>query len=155
MSQDRQQPILTVAELMTSGPHCIGVDQTLELAAERMAELHVRHLPVLAGGELMGIISERDIALVRSVAPDQIGAMKVEEAMTAVPYCVPPEMPVAEVARHMALRKLGSAIVVQHDKILGVFTTTDALHVLADLLEDGLPKPRNQSRTESLSVPPH
>jgi acetoin utilization protein AcuB len=130
---------VTVAELMTAGPHCIGADQTLTRAAERMAALHVRHLPVLAGGELVGMLSERDIALVRAIAPNQMVEMTVEEAMTAVPYCVPPDTALSEVARHLAARKLGSAIVVDRGKILGVFTTTDALQALADLLQDALP----------------
>jgi hypothetical protein len=39
----------------------------------------------------------------------------------------------------MARRKLGSAIVVKHGKVLGVFTTTDALHALAALLEGRRP----------------
>jgi len=139
---------LTVTECMTPSPHCIGLDQTLDLAAERMAELGVRHLPVLEGGQLVGMLSERDIALIRSVVPDQLGRMTVEEGMSGVPYCVEPSTPLRDVARHMALRKLGSAVVAEHGRVLGVFTTTDALQVLASLLDDALPAVTTKSRSE-------
>jgi acetoin utilization protein AcuB len=136
---EHRPALLTVAELMTAAPHCIGADQTLSLAAKRMNELRVRHLPVLMGGELLGVVSERDIALVRSVMPERLEQVTVEEAMTAVPYCVSPDAELSDVARHMARRKLGSAIVVKHGKVLGVFTTTDALHALSALLEGRRP----------------
>ena len=126
---------ITVAEHMTATPHCIGLDQSLDLAAERMTQLGVRHLPVLDGGQLVGMLSERDIALLRSVAPEQLLKTTVEEAMSGVPYCVEPTAPLGDVARHMALHKLGSAVVAEHGRVVGVFTTTDALQVLAALLE--------------------
>ena len=129
------RPAITVADHMTPAPHCIGMDQSLELASERMLQLGVRHLPVLDGGQLVGLLSERDIALLRSVAPEHVITLTVEEAMSGVPYCVEPATPLGDVARHMALRKLGSAVVAEHGRVVGVFTTTDALQVLAALLE--------------------
>ena len=154
MTRDRAPSNLIVSEFMTPAPHCIGVDQTLELAAERMAELHVRHMPVRDGGQLVGVLSDRDIALIRAVVADRVGHMTVEEAMTAVPYCVLPDTPVAEVARHMATRKLGCALVVdKNERIEGVFTTTDALELLANVLDDSMPEPRTKSRLQSIDVP--
>jgi len=139
------RPTVTVAEHMTAAPHSIGMDQSLDLAAERMSQLGVRHLPVLDGGQLVGLVSERDIALLRSVAPERAVELSVEEAMSAVPYCVEPATPLGDVARHMALRKLGSAVVAEHGRVLGVFTTTDALQVLAALLES-TPEPEHRGR---------
>ena len=126
---------ITVADHMTAAPHCIGMDQPLERAAERMTQLGVRHLPVLEGGQLVGMLSERDISLLRTAAPEHVVKLRVEEAMSGVPYCVEPATPLGDVARHMAVRKLGSAVVVEHGRVIGVFTTTDALQVLAALLE--------------------
>jgi acetoin utilization protein AcuB len=147
--RDRTRVPTTVSEAMTPGAHCIGADQVIALAASHMAEWHIRHLPVLEAGQLVGVLSERDIALLRSVVPDQADQMSVEEAMTAVPYCVAPDAPLAEVAHHMALRKLGSAIVVDQGKIAGVFTTTDALELLATMLENGA----SESITRRRSTP--
>jgi CBS domain-containing protein len=101
-----------------------------------MAELDVGHMPVLEDGHLVGVLSERDTALVRSAMPGHFETVTVGAAMTAVPYCVSPEASVSEVARHMERRKLGSALVVDvQGKLQGLFTTTDALRLLSQLLE--------------------
>ena len=51
------------------------------------------------------------------------------------PYSVAPDASLREVARTMAERKCGSAIVVEGERVVGVFTTTDALRALATLLD--------------------
>ena len=56
--------------------------------------------------------------------------------MTMDVYVVAPNMPLADAARVMAENKYGSAVVVDRSKIVGVFTTIDALHALAELLID-------------------
>jgi acetoin utilization protein AcuB len=58
----------------------------------------------------------------------------VEEAMSPGPFAVAPDAPLADVAREMAERKYGSAVIMEGDKVIGVFTTTDALAALAALL---------------------
>ncbi len=134
-----------VSSWMTPSPHCIAMHQNLAYAQKRMAEIGVRHLPVLDGGQLVGVISDRDLGLLGALAPERLDSMRVEEAMSAVPYCVPPETPMRQVARHMATRKVGSAIVVDHGKVLGVFTTTDALSALGKLLGATSSDPSPQS----------
>ena len=57
----------------------------------------------------------------------------VEEAMTADPYIVEPEEPLTSVVAHMAEHKVGSAVVAHYGRLLGLFTTTDALRVLGVL----------------------
>jgi acetoin utilization protein AcuB len=89
---------------------------------------------VLAGGRLVGLLSERDLALIEtlhSVDPDMTLA---EEAMTQAPYTVASNTPLDEVAATMAEQRYGSAVVMDRDKIVGVFTTTDALQALVELL---------------------
>lgn len=53
--------IPAVQKYMTHVPKSIGYDQTLEQAREVMHTLRLRHLPVLQGGKLVGILSDRDI----------------------------------------------------------------------------------------------
>lgn len=144
---------LRVSEFMTRQLHCIGADLTLAAAADRMAKLRVQQMPVLHSGRLVGVLSSRNIALIRSIESDRFGRSTVEEAMTAVPYCVTAEMPVTEVARHMASRKLDSAVVIDSSgNVEGVFTSTDALEMLANVLEDGVPAVAQKSRTRSISA---
>ena len=53
------------------------------------------------------------------------------------PYTVAPDAQLREVARTMAERKIGSAVVVDGGEVTGVFTTTDALRALAAVLNEG------------------
>jgi acetoin utilization protein AcuB len=125
-----------VVDCMTPGPHAVAPNDTLAQAMSLMQEHGIRHLPVMnRDGKLVGILSDRDItralALTRA-SPDSIA---IEEAMTPEPYSVRPNVPLNVVARRMAEQKIGSAIVVDRRAVLGVFTTTDALHALADAFE--------------------
>ena len=120
----------TVRAFMTPSPVVIGHDQTLAYAHRVMREHEVRHLPVLDGGRLVGVVSQRDLHLVetlRDVDPERV---TVEEAMTPEPFTVHPEAPLAEIARAMADHKYGSAVVVEDGKVVGIFTTVDALRAL-------------------------
>lgn len=130
-----RQPF-TVADAMSRPPRCIGSDQRVARALERMHALDIRHLPVLDGGALVGVLSERDAALALAAVPESADTMRVEEAMSAIPYCVAPGAPLRDVAGHMAARKLGCAVVTDDARILGMLTTTDALRVLGRLLEE-------------------
>lgn len=127
----------TVGEYMTSAPYSIGSDQPLAAATHRMNELGIRHLPVLRGGMLIGIVTERDIALVESLPGVDSATLEVEEAMTEEPFSVQADASLHEVATSMAGHKWGAALVLRGQDLVGVFTTTDALQALSDLLGDG------------------
>ncbi len=125
----------TVGSWMSLHPHTIGDDQMLDTARERMLSLGIRHLGVLHGGHLVGIVSDRDITLVESVPGVDIGEVAVSEGMSEEPWTVSPDAELAEVARTMAERRLGAALVVDKaggDVLVGVFTTIDALRALAE-----------------------
>jgi acetoin utilization protein AcuB len=127
--------IPSVGDCMTPAPHVVTPYDKLARARQIMEDYDVRHLPVMDGADLVGILSDRDMNLVQSLVPVSPDAITVEDAMTAEPYVVAPETPLHEVARRMAERKIGSAVVVDHGVVAGVFTTTDALIALADALE--------------------
>jgi acetoin utilization protein AcuB len=118
----------TVRALMTPAPHTIGSQQTIGEAARRMRDAHVRHLPVLTGGHLVGLVSERDARLVETLSKTE--TVLVGEVMSPEPYAVAPDDDLARVVEVMATRKLGSAVVLEDDRVIGIFTTTDALHLL-------------------------
>lgn len=134
------KPIPTIQKYMTTAPHSIGSDQTIAKAAAVMSELRVRHLPVLHGGRLLGILSDRDVKLIESFRDVDPTQLTVSEAMTERPYVVAPEAPLDEVAETMAEEKYGSAVVVQNSKVVGIFTTVDACRALAELLRGRLAK---------------
>jgi len=125
---------LTIAHRMTKTPHLIGSEQPLRAAHELMHRHSIRHLPVLHGGKLIGLVSERDLHLVETLRDVDPEVVRVEEAMTQDVYAVDPKTPLKEVVHEMAERKLGSAVVVQGTTVVGVFTTVDALEFLAEML---------------------
>ena len=124
-----------IENFMTCQPHSIGFDQSIAHAREMMSELRVRHLPVLKGGKLIGILSDRDICLVLTFESPSAVQMKVEEACTEMPYTVAPDTPLRDVAGVMAEKKIGSAIVVEDNKVVGIFTDVDAMRVLSSMLQ--------------------
>jgi acetoin utilization protein AcuB len=124
-----------IDKYMTPGPHSVGQEQPLTQAHRLMREHRIRHLPVLHGGKLVGVLSDRDLHLIetlRDVDPEKV---TVEEAMSEVVYTVAPKAPLDEVVREMARQKLGCAVVEDNGKVVGVFTTVDAMRAFADLLE--------------------
>ena len=134
------KPIPTIQKYMTAAPHSIGSEQTIATAAMMMNEHRIRHLPVLHGGRLLGILTDRDIKLIESFRDVDAAKVRVDEAMTEQPYSVSPEAPLDEVAETMAANKYGSAVVMQNQKVVGMFTTVDACQALAQLLRTRLAK---------------
>jgi acetoin utilization protein AcuB len=124
----------TIRKFMTPNPHTIGQEQTLAVAHRMMRENRVRHLPVLEGGKLVGVLSQRDLHLIETLRDVDQETTTVEEAMTMDVYVTNPNTPLEEAARLMAEHKYGSAVVVDRGKIAGVFTTVDALLALAQFL---------------------
>jgi acetoin utilization protein AcuB len=134
------KPIPMIQKHMTTSPHSIGVDQVLAKAHAMMREHNIRHLPVLTGGKLVGLLTDRDLALVESLKGVDPKMVTVEEAMSGVVYAVSPETPLDEVVETMAEHKYGSAVVMQNGKVVGIFTTVDVCRSLAELLHTRLAK---------------
>ncbi len=126
---------LAIERFMTRTPLTIGRDQTLASAHRLMREHHLRHLPVLQGGALVGVVSQRDLYLVESLTDIDLEAVPVSEAMTMEVEVVDPGTPLRDVIATMAEKKIGSTVVAQGKKIVGIFTVTDALRTLALLLD--------------------
>ena len=127
------QPLL-IRDRMSALTHTIGDDQPLSEATRRMQEFQIRHLAVLRGGRLVGILSERDIALVQNFPGVDPQTTVVAEAMTDEPYHTTADAPLAEVLDQMATHKYGAALVAEGSKPVGIFTNTDAVALARDLL---------------------
>jgi len=130
--------IPSVQKFMTYVPKSIGFDQSLAQANDFMKKLKLRHLPVLRGGHLVGILTDRDINLVMSFKDMDPEKTTVEEAYTPDPYVTSPNAPLDEVVAMMAEKKYGCALVVDNGKLVGIFTETDAYKALSELLKTRL-----------------
>ena len=125
----------SIERFMTPNPYCIGRGQPLSTAHELMRKHRVRHLPVLDGGRLVGVLSQRDLFFVETLRDVDPKKVLVEEAMSSQVYMVPPDRAIGEVAAKMVQEKYGCAIVVRGHAVAGIFTTTDALRVLVGIVE--------------------
>jgi len=123
---------------MTAFPFSIASTAPVDEALEFMRKEKIRHLPVTDDGNLVGIISDRDIKLV--LGPDfaypDPGKITVREAMIRDSYIVDLEAGLDTVLNHMAEHHIGSAVVTRHGKLAGVFTSQDACRHFAEFLRE-------------------
>ena len=123
-----------VQDFMTAVPHTVGKHILIKQAFAMMRQYHIRHLPVQDGGKLVGVLTDRDVKLVASFS-DAL-SLSVEEVMTPDPYAVLPETDLGSVANEMAKHKYGCAVVqTASGKVVGIFTATDGMRVLAEVLQ--------------------
>jgi acetoin utilization protein AcuB len=120
-------------DVMTSQPVTIGRQQTLATAHAMMREHHCRHLPVLEHGELVGVLSQRDLYFLESLSGVDLDVDTVEDAMSTDAYAVGPDEQLAAVCAEMTRHRFGCAVVVERDRVVGIFTATDALRILSEL----------------------
>jgi CBS domain-containing protein len=123
-----------IQRFMSAAPVCIASHRTLAEAWSTMQREHIRHLPVLDGGLIVGVISQRDLALLGGPRPERLQDVRIEDAMSGDPYLVEPEVPLRNVISGMRSQRVGSAVVVERGNVVGVFTTTDALALLHQAL---------------------
>ena len=126
-----------VIAFMTPFPYSVDVDAPLKDAHALMREHRFRHLPVTSADAIVGVLTDRDIKLV--LGPDfdhpKEEELSVRDAYVEQPCVVSASTPVATVARMMAEKHIGSAIVTKKGRLVGIFTVTDACRALAQVLE--------------------
>ncbi|HMY18710.1 MAG TPA: CBS domain-containing protein [Polyangium sp.] len=127
-----------IQKFMTTVPICINRTDTVASAHKVMREHDIRHLPVVDGDKLVGIVTQRDLHLIETLKDVDANNVNVEDAMTTNPYTVHPDAELDEVVAEMAEQKYGSALVVQNHKVVGVFTTVDAMRAFSELLKSRL-----------------
>ena len=132
-----------VREFMTSPCTSIGSDARLLDAALTLRRSGFRHLPIVKGEKLVGIITDRDInryapSLLSNISQEDYNAIfeetPLERVMTRDPLSVTPSTPVREAVAILHNRKLGCLPVVEEDRLVGILTTNDCLKLLHRLL---------------------
>lgn len=128
-----------VSEIMTRDFVSLGREDHLDLVEDVMKLGRIRHMPVLDGERLVGIVSERDLlAASLSMALDFEGrerrsflrSVDVSEVMTSDVIRVEQHTPVSEAARLMIRKRIGCLPVVDEgDRPVGLLTETDLIRV--------------------------
>lgn len=103
-----------------------------------MRSHHIRHLPVTEDGEVVGMLSDRDIKLVLGPDfaypdPDKLTAGDVMQEHC---YSVDLDERLDIVLKYMAEHHIGCAAVTRRGKLAGMFTTSDACKSFAEYLQD-------------------
>jgi acetoin utilization protein AcuB len=124
-----------IQKYMTTTPITISHDATLESALKEMKSHQIRHLPVMNENTLVGIISERDILVAESLKDIDLTKVKVSDIAKHETFHISPDAKTDEVVLEMAANKYGSALIMQNNKLVGIFTTIDALTAFAEVLE--------------------
>ena len=122
-----------VRDFMTHLPVECEACETIADAVELMKSRDIRHMPVMSGSHLKGILSQHDILEERVRHGAAIDAMPLEAFCRHEVLSVPPLTPVNEVAEKMLSHRCGSAVVVDAGFVVGIFTATDALKALSEL----------------------
>lgn len=120
----------SIKDYMTETPNSIEPGQSIAQAKEKMRSLQCRHLPVLSGGELVGIISERDIMAVVNFTKEDLDQIPVGDVMLSEIFTVEKDASVKEVVNLMIKNKIGSVLITDHGRLEGIFTERDALTVI-------------------------
>jgi acetoin utilization protein AcuB len=133
--------IPVMASVMTPFPHYVEPDDSLRRAHELMVQHEVRHLPVLNGHELVGIVTDRDIK--RALDPDlglpSKDELFVRDVYVSQPYVVDSATPLDGVLEQMVARRVGSALVTKHGRLAGIFTAMDACRLYCEHLRKLFP----------------
>jgi acetoin utilization protein AcuB len=129
-----------VRDWMTKDPITIDADASVVQALHLLKEKNVRRLPVMKGGKLVGLVTERMLLTFspgKSTALDTwevhylLARTPVTAAMNPKPHTIGPDTDLADCAQIIHDRKLnGITVVNEHGDLVGILTTTNALEAL-------------------------
>ncbi len=128
-----------VRDYMTQEVSTLPKTASLLEAALLLRKTFFRHLPVVDGDKLVGILTDRDISrlapsMLEKITPDEYNSIlestTLERVMTRDPLTVFPDTPLVEAVALLHHKKLGCLPVVEKGKLVGIITVTDMLGLL-------------------------
>ena len=133
----------TVREFMTSPVSSLPSTAPLLDAALLLRSTHIRHIPIVDGEELVGILSDRDVqrctpSRLSRVSADEYNSIfqttQIATVMTREPKTISPDAPLHDTAAILRAGKLGCLPVVENGKVVGIITKDDMLAALLHIL---------------------
>jgi acetoin utilization protein AcuB len=134
VSEPRQP--LRVGDMMSASPVTIPPSASVSEAQTLMKQCHIRHLPVLHEGRLVGMLSDRDVRLVLPSPATSLSVWEIRylldkltvgEVMTSFVMTTAPDCPVTEPVGRMLGHKIEALPVVVNHQVVGILTRTDVL----------------------------
>ncbi len=134
----------SIAQIMTREVYTIEVDKSLFDAREVFETQAIRHLPVVSGGELVGMLSRTDIMRLSfgdvygtdesSVDETLFDMLSIKDVMTRHPKAVSPADPIDTVAEMLIKEEFHALPVAEGNELMGIVTTTDIIRYQLDKL---------------------
>lgn len=131
-----------VSKIMTSQVTSLGLEKTLYDAEKLFKNNKFRHIPIVQGDDLIGMLSLTDlmrISFVDSYGDDQepidtavYDLLSIDQVMVSNPVAVSPDQTIREVAEILSEREFHALPVVEGSKLVGIVTTTDLIKYLLD-----------------------
>jgi CBS domain-containing protein len=115
---------LKIRDIMSREIACVSADDTVEKAAQLMRIYNVGSIPVCAQNSVIGIITDRDIAL-RAVSVGDDGYIQVKKVMTANPVVGSPDMDVDDAVRLMSENQIRRLPIVENNTLVGMVSLGD------------------------------
>ena len=122
---------MEMLHVMTKHPETIGIEDMLLQAKEMMDAGGFRRLTVVDKGQVVGILTERDLR----EHSGYLKSTKVGAVMKTPVVSVEPHTTVEAAARLMLTRKIGGMPVVEGGKLVGIVTTSDMLSALLSVID--------------------
>ena len=123
---------MKVSDLQHQDLYTAQVDESLDVAADRMNWHQVGALPVLEGQHLVGIITERDLTAALAESADPVTTL-VSDYMTAAPEVLQPDSELADATHRMLELGIRHLPVVRRGRLVGVLSMRDVLDAEAQL----------------------
>ncbi|WP_436515755.1 CBS domain-containing protein [Ekhidna sp. To15] len=127
-----------VENVMTKDVQTVNITNSLKEANELFNKYHIRHIPVVSGDKLIGILSQTDILRIsfgNTFGEDQTGSdeaifdmLSINQVMKHSPETLNPNDTIKDAAEVFAKREFHALPVVENDKLVGIITTTDIIN---------------------------
>ncbi len=136
---------MKVSDRMTSEVVTLNEEQSLRDALSLQQRHKIRHIPVVAGGSVVGILTDRDLkraspSLLSGIDQERydelLDTTRVAQVMTRDPRTVSPETSLKDVAKILIEGKFGALPVIEKNSLVGIITEIDLLRVLHELLDE-------------------
>jgi acetoin utilization protein AcuB len=142
---------MLVRDVMTTDVTTLREDAALVDATLIFASSGVRHIPILNGKKLVGIVTERDLkhytpSILSGIPPAEynrlMGSTPLSKIMTRDPATIEPGKTISEAVQMLYDRRIGCLPVVEDGELKGIITTTDMLNLLLKMLKEPDPSRR-------------
>lgn len=129
---------MKVKDVMHRGADCLDDDTPLPEVARRMRDADIGAIPISAAGELVGIVTDRDIACRAAINGADVGEMTARDVMSREPACCAPDDELSDAVRLMETRRVRRLPVMADGSLVGMLSLGDVASQAGDPMSAGV-----------------